>query len=118
MVDERTSAEPEEWFIQVLQVLQIFLPRTVVAPVVLMLYCGSRASRSTVRGQGAGITGLGSRPSACSPGTGELSRGGSGPGDVVQVGSSIDVANPREGAADGDWGGWYSGDCSEAVGEC
>jgi hypothetical protein len=80
--------------------------------------CGSHASRSTINGQGAGITGLGSSPSACSPDIGESGSGDSGPGDDVVVSSSIDVANPREGAADGDWGGWYSWDCSEGVGEC
>ncbi len=33
------------------------------------------------------------------------------------VGDAVDVAGPGEGAAGGNRDGWYSGDCSEGVGE-
>ncbi len=61
---------------------------------------------------------LGSRPRAWSPGTGELSEGGGGPGDDVMVGGGIDTANPRDGVARGDCGSLGSWDCSEGVGDC
>jgi hypothetical protein len=66
---------------------------------------GALSSRSGVGGLGASNTGSDSSPGTCSPGIGKSGSGGGGPGDVV-VGDGVDLADPREGAAGGDCGGW------------
>jgi hypothetical protein len=61
--------------------------------------CGSAAGRSGASGLVADNTGSsGSSLCTCGPDASDLGEGGIGPGDDVAPGSSVDAANPGEGA--------------------